>query len=125
MIEEIGEILEGNPGLSKTGRGCDCFRWKRGARETVEKTVQIDGKNLQMCACRFLARHMMDVGFRDAETAVFGCEAAGARTVRLDGGVVMRMGAVAEVDGARGGNGVAETLRFGCAVRKLLHPQIF
>lgn len=35
----------------------------------------------------------------------------------------MRMGAVAEVDGARGGNGVAETLRVGYAVRKLLHLQ--
>ena len=76
-----------------------------------------------MSAGRFLARHMMNVGFRDAETAFFGCEAAGARTVLLDGGEVMRMGAVAEVDGARGGNGVAETLRFGCAVRKILHLQ--
>lgn len=64
---------------------------------------------------------MMDVGFRDAQTALLGCEATGARTVRLNGGEVMRMGAVAEVDGARGGNGVAETLRFVRIVRKSLH----
>ena len=74
-----------------------------------------------MSAGRFLARHMMDVGFRDAETAVLGCEATGARTFRLNGGEVMRMGAVAEVDGARGGNGVAETLQFVRIVRKSIY----
>lgn len=71
-----------------------------------------------MSAGRLLASYVVDVSSRDAETAGFGREAAGAGAVRLDGGEVVRVGAVAEVDGAGGGNGVAETLRFGgCSVR--------
>lgn len=66
-----------------------------------------------MSAGRLLASYMVDVSSRDAETAVFGRDAAGAGAVRLDGGEVVCVGAMAEVDGAGGGNGVAETLRLG------------
>lgn len=68
------------------------------------------GKCLQMSAGRFLARHVMDVSSSDAKTAVFGRKAAGASTARLDGGEVVCVGAVAEVNVAGGDNSVAETL---------------
>lgn len=85
------------------------------------REVRTIGKCLQMSAGRFLARHMMDVSSRDAKTAVFRGEAAGAGTARLDGGEVVCVGAVAEVDVAGGDDSVAETLRIGATVRNLVH----
>lgn len=64
-----------------------------------------------MSAGGFLACHVMDVGSRDAQTAVFGRQAARARAVGLDGREVARVRAVAEVDGAGRDDGIAETLR--------------
>lgn len=64
-----------------------------------------------MSAGGFLACHVMDVGSRDAQTAVFARQAARARAVGLDGREVARVRAVAEVDGAGGDDGVAEALR--------------
>ena len=65
-----------------------------------------------MSASCLLAGYVVDKSSRDAETAVFGCEAAGAGTAWVDGGEVVRVGGVAEVDVAGGDDGIAETL--GC-----------
>lgn len=52
----------------------------------------------------------MDVGTRDAETAVVFWPAARTRAVRFYGGEVVGEGRVAEIQGSGGNDGVAEAL---------------
>ncbi len=59
---------------------------------------------------RLLRGDMMDVGTRDAETAVVFWPAARTRAVRFYGGEVVGERRVAEIQGSGGNDGVAEAL---------------
>lgn len=63
-----------------------------------------------MGADRLLGRRVVDVGTRDAETALVGGPAADALAAGLDGAEVFGVGGVAQVLDAGGRYGVAEAL---------------
>lgn len=63
-----------------------------------------------MCSRRLLSSDVVDVRSRDSQPAVLGGDAAGAGAVFLDGGVVVGVSRVPEIESARGCDGVSEAL---------------
>ena len=64
-----------------------------------------------MSSCGFFAGNMIDIRACDPKPALFRGQATNARTAVLNGRKVVCVGGMAEVQGAGGYDGIAETLR--------------
>ena len=67
-----------------------------------------------MSTCGFFGREMMDEGSRDAQPTIVDWSTASARAANLDGREVFGKHGVAEIEVARGRDGVAKSLHQMC-----------